>query len=176
MNQKIIRKVKWFWPWQDDQEEAWLEQMSQQGLHLKRAHLLGQYDFLPGQPQDYVYRLDFQDALKRNQKDDYLLLFAEAGWEHLGEMGGWQYFRKLAQPGEEAEIFTDPDTKIQKYKRHLTYMGCIFASFVMLFIGSIDYWQEWMRCLYGIILLSSYIFAMVVSLKIMKRIKELKAL
>ncbi len=37
MNQSIVRISKWFWPWQDDKEEAWLEELSRQGLHLKRA-------------------------------------------------------------------------------------------------------------------------------------------
>jgi predicted phosphoadenosine phosphosulfate sulfurtransferase len=90
MNQTNIRKAKWFWPWQDEQEEAWLEQMSRQGLHLKQAHIAAFYDFVQGSSQNYTYRLDFQDSLKPKNKDEYLRLFTDAGWEHLGQMGGWQ--------------------------------------------------------------------------------------
>ena len=106
----INRKTKWFWLWQDDIEEAWLEQMSQLGLHLKKAQIMAQYDFIQGQPEDFAYRLDFRDSLKRKNKEEYIHLFNDAGWEYLGEMGGWQYFRKPAQPGDDKEIFTDPNT------------------------------------------------------------------
>jgi hypothetical protein len=175
MTQTTVRKSKWFWPWQDDQEEAWLEKMSQQGLHLKQAYILGWYDFIQGQPQNCVYRLDFQDSLKKN-KEAYLRLFIDTGWEYLGEKGGWQYFRKLAEPGSETEIYTDPDTKIQKYKRYLTYLGVINPSYLVVFVAFWGTWPEWMMWLnVGVIILSS-IFSIVISVKITERIKQLKAL
>ena len=102
MEQVITQKTKWFWPWQDQEEETWLEEMSHQGWHLKQAHLAAQYDFVRGEPQNYLYRLDFQDSLKPKAKDEYLRLFADDGWEYLGPMGGWQYFRKPGGAGGEA--------------------------------------------------------------------------
>lgn len=36
MENKTIRKVKWFWGWADEKEEAWLGEMAQQGWHLRR--------------------------------------------------------------------------------------------------------------------------------------------
>ena len=35
MENAIARKYKWFWPWQDEQEEGWLRKISQQGWHLR---------------------------------------------------------------------------------------------------------------------------------------------
>jgi len=70
MNPTIIHKTKWFWPWQDNLEEAWLAQMSQQGLHLKQAHRLARYDFVKGTPETYAYRLDFQDPLKNERREE----------------------------------------------------------------------------------------------------------
>jgi hypothetical protein len=34
----------------------------------------------------------------------------------------WQYFRILAQEGESPEIYTDPDSKVQKYRRLLAFL------------------------------------------------------
>lgn len=176
MNNQIIRKTKWFWPWQDQEEEAWLEKMSHEGFHLKQPRSLGRYQFIPGRPSDYVYRLDFQDSLKNKSKDDYLQLFTETGWEYLGEMGGWQYFRKSSQTSEGSEIFTDPDTKIAKYNRYLTYLGFIFPSYLVIFVAFWGTWPDWMMWLNIAIILIASAFSIVTSVKITRRIKALKAL
>ena len=176
MSQKTYRKAKWFWPWQDNKEEAWLEQMSKQGMHLKRADLFAQYEFIQGQPQDYTYRLDFQDSLKPKNKDAYIRLFTDSGWEHLCQMGGWQYFRKLVQTGESSEIYTDTESKIQKYNRFMTWFGLAFPSYLIVFVALWGSWPEWMMWLnVGIILVFS-IFWGVIFFKVSQRIKELKGL
>ena len=176
MNQKLIRKTKWFWPWQDNQEEIWLEQMSQQGLHLNQAHIMAQYDFIKGQPETYTYRLDFQNSLKSKKNDDYLRIFADAGWEHLGAMSGWQYFRKMVKSGEEPEIFTDSDSKIQKYNRYLTYLGLTYPAFLVVFVTLRNDWPVWLMWFYVAIILFFSIFSIGFSVRISQRIKQLKML
>jgi len=176
MNQTIVRKSKWFWPWQDASEEAWLEQMSRQGLHLTRARQLAQYDFIRGQSQEFTDRLDVQDSLKRKNKDIYLHLFTDDGWEYLGQSGGWQYFRKPVGSSGEREIFTDNESKIQKYNRFATWFGMIFPSYLVIFVALWNSWPEWMMWVnVGVILLLSTFWAFV-SIKIAQRIKQLKAL
>jgi hypothetical protein len=176
MNKKIIRKTKWFWPWQDAQEEAWLEEMSRRGLHLKRADLFAQYEFIPGQPQEYTYRLDFQDSLKPKSKDEYLRLFTDDGWQHVGQMSGWQYFRKPIETGGEREIFTDNASKIQKYNRFAAWFGLAYPSYLVVFValwGSYPEWFMWLNV--GIIMVLSAFWAFI-ALKVAQRIKELKVL
>lgn len=176
MNQIIIRKTKWFWPWQDDKEEAWLEKMSSKGLHLKRADLFAQYEFIQGQPHNYTYRLDFQDSMKPKNKEEYIRLFTDSGWEHLGQMGGWQYFRKLEMPGESGEIFTDSETKIQKYNRFLAWFSMAFPSYLIVFVALWGRWPEWMMWLNVTVILIFAVLWGVISLKVSQRIKQLKAL
>jgi len=36
-------------------------------------------------------------------------------------MTNWQYFRKQVQEGEAPEIFTDVETKVEKYRRLLAF-------------------------------------------------------
>jgi len=69
------------------------------------ASLSGIYTFEAGAPRNDVYRLDFITSNKDYQ--NYLRLFQDAGWVHLGSMGGWQYFRKTRQGNEAPEIYTD---------------------------------------------------------------------
>ncbi len=176
MKQTFIQKTKWFWPWQDNQEETWLGQMAQQGLHLKQAHSMAKYDFIKGDPQHFVYRLDFQDALKRKNTDEYLRIFADAGWEHLGAKRGWQYFRKAVKSGEEPEIFTDTESKIQKYNRYLTYLGMTYPAFLVLFVAVMKGWPRWLLWLNAALLLLFTIYVIVFSVKISQRIKQLRML
>lgn len=125
MGSETRRIVRWFWPWQDEQEEAWLSrQAAQRGLHLLSPAPPGIYTFAVGEPQPVIYRLDYQ-YLKGQDRPSYLQLFRDAGWEYVGQMSNWQYFRRPAVLGEENEIFTDPASKAEKYRRVLPFLMLI---------------------------------------------------
>lgn len=131
----LITKRKWFWAWNDEKEEGWLSEMSQQGLHLEGIPFPGSYQFRKGEPGRYTYRLDYQ-SLKTKDKDSYLQLFSDAGWEIVGEMGGWMYFRYKANNGEPPEIYSDLESKIGKYQRVLGYL-VVFLPILVLMMPNI---------------------------------------
>ena len=154
--EKIVHKIKWFWAWQDDQEEAWLRAMSQRGYHLVSVRPFGSYSFNLGASTDYVYRLDYQTS--RKDMKNYLQLFRDAGWEHIGEMSGWQYFRKEAMPGESPEIYTDVESKVAKYKRLIGYVGFIDILMIVVFSSRIlqhyPYpWWNAVQVVFGVVVL-----------------------
>jgi hypothetical protein len=132
MEKTTVKKFRWFWVWQDEAEESWLDNMSQKGYHLLSVSLPGFYTFLKAEPRNYVYRLDYQTFHKKD-KEEYMQLFRDAGWEYIGEMSSWQYFRKETKPGGVTEIFTDFESKITKYKRVLTYIGFFYFILIILF-------------------------------------------
>ena len=134
MEKKTLRKYKWFWPWQDEEEEAWLREMSQQGWHLSSAGIPLKYDFKSGEPEDIVYRLDYP-GYSRLDKEDYLQLFMDANWEFISERTGWFYFRQPTQPGEELEIYTDAESKISRYQRLQIFLWILALP---LFMGVIN--------------------------------------
>jgi hypothetical protein len=136
---KTVKKFRWFWAWQDEAEEAWLGEMSRKGYHLVAAGIPCIYEFKAGEPKDYVYRLDFQ-SFRKKEREEYLQLFQDAGWEYLGQMSSWQYFRKEAKPGETNEIFTDNESKTEKYKRVLYFLGFFYIILIAVFWGRI--WGE----------------------------------
>lgn len=173
--EKTITKHKWFWAWQDDREEAWLTRMAREGCRLKSINPFGFYTFEAGARQDVVYRLDFQNQNRKQDKLDYLQLFADAGWEHVGTMGGWQYFRKAVAAGEEPELYSDVESKIQKYRR-LSAVFVIFLPIMVLLnhrLSQTTTRSEWYAILLflSLILLITYIFCMI---QFLRRINQLK--
>lgn len=115
MEKQTIRKFKLFFAWNDDKQEAWLSQMGREGWHLQSLGLPGSYTFIAGEPREDVYRLDY--LINRKDYQNYLQLFQDSGWEHVGELGGWQYFRTREQGSQMPEIYTDNASKTQKYGR-----------------------------------------------------------
>ena len=176
MSENTNRKFKWFWPWQDGQEEAWLRSMSQKGWHLFSVGLPCIYRFRVGEAQDYVYRMDYQMHKKEDQQD-YLQLFSDAGWEHVGQMSGWHYFRKEARKGEAPEIFTDVESKVAMYKKVLAFPAFLvvieIAAFSHILWGDNPYsWWFIIRVIY-ILVMVGLIYSII---KLILRIRQLRRL
>jgi len=174
METQILKKHRIFWAWQDEEEEAWLREMAQQGWHLLQPGFLGFFTFQQGEPSDMVYRLDY--ITSKFDRADYLQLFKDSGWEFVGEMMGWQYFRKKARPGEDPQIFTDPESKIQKYRRLLAYFIIFLPIWIVLLnsLGDIPYgYANFIVALFFIFitLIWGYIF-----IRIILRIQQLNRL
>ncbi|MBI3172657.1 MAG: DUF2812 domain-containing protein [Chloroflexi bacterium] len=124
-----LKLFRWFWAWDDDKEEGWLREMARQGWHLQSVALPGRYTFEQGEPRDFVYRLDYFTE----QKDivHYLQIFQDAGWEYVGEMNSWRYFRKETVQGESLEIFSDNESKARKYQRILFILVAILPILIV---------------------------------------------
>jgi hypothetical protein len=173
MEKMKMRKFKWYWPWQDEEQEDWLREMSQKGWHLSSVGLPSFYYFKSGGPEDFVYQLDYRSQSKKDQ-ENYLQLFVDAGWEHVGEMSGWQYFRKPANAEGGLEIFTDRESKIEKYRRRLIFL-LIFLLPLFISLRSLvtrsDYPWMLILLLVTLVLFVLYVF---MCIKIFLRIKQLQ--
>ena len=173
---KKIQKTKWFWPWQDQEEEKWLETQSQKGLHLVKPSLFGRYTFEQGEHIHYIYRLDFHSDVQKD-RDAYIQIFEDTGWEYLGEKS-WQYFRKAFHEGEPTEIFTDTQSKIKKYERLLGYYAgfwfILLISTTVSPIRFIDDLVPWLRLVLLYMNYTIFFISFFVMLKLYNRIKALK--
>lgn len=105
MERKTIRK--WFWVWEFDKEEQWLNTMAQSGWVLDSVGFC-KYNFVKCEPGEYTVRLEMHDP-----DDEYIAFMEETGAEYIGRMVKWIFFRKKALDGP-FEIFSDIDSRISQ--------------------------------------------------------------
>lgn len=116
MNKTII-KFRFFTINGIDQEEAWLRSMAKQGYRLTQVSFPGFYQFEVVEPQDLVYRLDY-NLDGQNHRDQYTQLYQDYGWTYITTMVGYNYFVKPAdQCTDHDVIFSDQSSKIDMIAR-----------------------------------------------------------
>ncbi len=99
------------------QEEEFLSNMSEKGWKFSRATLPGFYHFEKTEPGQVTYRLDYNQEGISN-KDEYIQMFSDCGWEYVCDFVGYSYFRKAGVAGKEKdEIFCDDESRLDMMKR-----------------------------------------------------------
>ena len=167
-----LRKIQWFWAWDDEKEEAWLREMAQAGWHLTAVVPIGIYSFEKGVPRDDVYRLDFFTKTQ-GEKGDYLQLFQDAGWDYVGEYGSWQYFRTTTVNGETPEIFTDNESKSRKYQR-LMFLLIIFLPIYSTAINSLSKAEGTFYKIFSVIMAMFMLLYAYAMIRLLHRVTQLK--
>jgi hypothetical protein len=95
---KTVRK--YFFIWEYEKEEHWLNDMSQKGWQLKWTSI-GRYVFESGEPGAYIYRLELLENNPNSKENlSYLLFLIETGIEMVGECRNWIYLRRKASEGD----------------------------------------------------------------------------
>jgi hypothetical protein len=114
-----------------DKEENWLNRMTAEGHLLATAGPL--YSFIPITPGSAVVRTDYRPRMSAADFDDYVSLFSDAGWQHLrgSRTSGYQYFAST-DGATDAEIFSDPGSKAQRYRRALGVNAALAFPFLVL--------------------------------------------
>lgn len=112
---KVIRK--WFWVWDFEKEEQWLNTMAQSGWLLKKVGF-GRYEFIPCEAGAYTVRLEMHD-----HDPEYVRFMVETGAQYIGQMAQWAYFCKKTADGD-FDIFSDLDSRIA----HLRRIGRMLAG------------------------------------------------
>lgn len=165
----IVRR-RWFWAWQDHKQEAWFESMSREGWHLQNVDWLT-YTFERGEPTEYVYRLDY-----RPDKDEheFQAFVQEAGWQTIAKTTGWLYFRLPAQSGQPAELYTDPEGKIARYKRLIGITAATSPVYMVILVSQLKKFPFWLAVLYVTVFVAAMAFYTVSLIKLNGRIKELE--
>ncbi|HML51933.1 MAG TPA: DUF2812 domain-containing protein [Propionicimonas sp.] len=132
-----------------DKEERWLNEMAGAGWLLQKRGI--GYRFSAIEPGSVVVRVDYRDrVLSRADFDNYVVLFADSGWQHLdgSRWGGSQYFAATgADP--DADIFSDAESRAERYRRSLlarsgTAIPFLVLGFILLNSGDYRAWpQQW---------------------------------
>ncbi len=127
--------LKFFTIPQYQQEEDYLSAMSEKGWKFIRVTLPGLYHFEKCEPKKVTYRLDYNLDGIRN-KAEYVQMFSDCGWEYIGGVAGYSYFRKECEAGEEREeIFCDDASRLDMMKRvfigRIIPLVIIFAAIIV---------------------------------------------
>lgn len=111
-------KLRFFTIPQWEKEADWLRSMHQQGWKLQRITPPCWYRFERCTPEDVIYQLDFNPE-GIEQKEEYVQMFQDCGWEYIQDMVGYSYFRKAVSEMSDAdeEIFCDEDSRLDMMKR-----------------------------------------------------------
>lgn len=124
-------EFKWFTIPQYKKEEEYLRKMHNSGWKLSRVTFPGFYHFTECTPEDVVYQLDYNLDGTKN-KNQYVLMFSDSGWEYLFDFVGFSYFKKPVQQmdGNE-EIFCDDESRLDMMKR--IFKGRVYPLLILFF-------------------------------------------
>lgn len=129
---------KWFWAWEFDKEEKWLNEMAAKGLTLSSMHFI-KYVFEETEPGEYQVRIELLDnAPTHAESESYIRFVEETGAEQVASWVNWVYFRKKTADGP-FELFSDNSSRIRMLNRVislLTTLGimCLIAGGWNLFL------------------------------------------
>jgi hypothetical protein len=163
-------KRRWFWAWQDEKEEAWLESMAREGWHLRGVDFLT-YTFEQGEPREDVYRLDFRTS---KETAEYVEFVRGAGWQFIGKMSSWLYFRAPASAEAPTELYTDAEGKISKYQRIIGVLLITSPAYWVVFLRSVERLPAWLGVPVTLIFVSVTVLYAVAMFKLIGRINQLK--
>ena len=102
--------TKWFFVWDFDKEEQWLNEMAMNGWVLCSVSFCT-YTFERCEPGEYMVRLEMHGV-----DEDYIRFMEETGCEYIGRVFQWIYFRRSSEYGE-FDIFSDIDSRISHLNR-----------------------------------------------------------
>lgn len=137
-----MKKMKYFSNY--EKEEKWLREMALQGWFLTGAPLFS-YSFEKGEPQDVTFRIDFRTFKNKDDFADYVQMFADSGWQHIGgtKNTGTQYFVQTGGNYND-DIFSDNRSKAGRYLRTSKMWFSLLLPYSVLFFsllvqGTIDF-------------------------------------
>lgn len=123
---------KYFMIYNHEKEEEYLREMSKSGWKFTNVSGLGMYHFEKIEPEDVIYRLDYNKEGREN-KSEYVQIFSDCGWEYIQDHAEYSYFRKPAAEADgNEEIFCDDESKFEMLKR--VFMGRVRLLIVLFFL------------------------------------------
>lgn len=139
MAKKYKKEFHFFTLTDFEEEEIFLREKHKNGQKFVKVQLPGIYCFEECEPEDVVYRLDFNPK-SEGDKSSYQQMFADYGWEYMQDLNEFSYFRKKAENEEEGdmEIFSDMTSRFDMVKRiFMKRMVPFLAIFFLIVVPNI---------------------------------------
>lgn len=129
---------RWFWAWDFEEEEVWLNEMAYQGWALDKVGFC-KYYFKSYEPGEYVVRLQMLEnnpAMAESQ--EYIAFVEDTGAEYIGSVARWAYFRKKAADGR-FELFSDISSMMNQLRRIINLALFCMVLNLLLGINALQY-------------------------------------
>lgn len=153
----------WWWGWNPEDIETWLEAMERGGWNLVHVGFLGvRFRFRGGECRQVRYCVDYQN----NPDAEYHSLLADDGWHLVWRELGWHLWQK-PYVHERPNIFTDMASLVQRNRRLSTVLDacaaaelCTFAAIVPAHLSGLSplqvaFYGVW-AALTGVILMAAW--------------------
>lgn len=132
---KTKKEFKYFTIFRYEEEQEYLSDMHRHGWKLTKISGIGTYHFEECQPEEVVYQLDYNQE-GRKQKEEYVQMFSDCGWEYLFDFVDYSYFRKpKAEMQGDEEIFCDTQSRLEMmdrvYKGRMVPLLVLFCALLM---------------------------------------------
>ena len=130
---KIVHK--WFWDWNFEKEEQWLNDMADKGFVLTSVGL-AKYTFEECVPGEFTIRTEkLKNRISHPESKKYIQFIEETGAEKIDSHLDWVYFRKK-NDGTQFELYSDNKSKIKHLSRMLSFF--LMLGLFNLYIGSLN--------------------------------------
>ena len=120
---------RWWWVWNFDAEERWLNEMAMQGWALVSVGVF-RYTFERCEPEEHIGRAECRIA-----DQDYISFVEETGAEYIGRCLHWIYFRRKSELGS-FELLSDIDSQM-KHLRTI-FNVAVAAGILNIVLGIIN--------------------------------------
>ena len=168
---KEVKTVwRWWWGWNTEKIENWLEEMEKKGWNLIKIDLFQtRFTFKKGKSRKMRYCWDYPNYTG----DNYFEIFKEDGWESMdNKMGPWFIWRK-PYDDERPNIYTDKKSLIEKNNRQIrTVIFGVVVTLILLAIVLIVNFS--LSKLISAILILSMVFYGYIIVKLYQYNKKLK--
>ena len=173
-----MRKVihKWFWIWDFDKEEKWLNDMATKGLALISVSFC-RYEFEDCVPGEYKICLEFlENHFRSAENEKYIEFLEETDAEHIGTLVRWGYFRKRTTE-ENFKLFSDNASRIKHLTRIISFIALLCG--VNFYIGCYNLFLYFYMPnpinIIGIVNLLIAVLCMIGSIRLFFKRKKLKS-
>jgi hypothetical protein len=168
-----MKKFKLFFIWQDGKEEAWLHDLSEKGLRLDSVGFPFTYHFSAIPLNKYAYQLTaLNDA--GMSFDTFKEIFLKSGWEHIGRMNGWHYFRKEVSGEGEPVLEWGSKTKADRYQKFMMLLVGLLPFLLIIFPA---FGKRFAPPLFDVLRIAYFIFLALyttITFKVYQRVNQLR--
>ena len=121
---------RWWWAWNFDKEEQWLNEMAMEGWALYDAGFCV-YRFEKSEPGEYTIRMEMHRC-----DSEYIEFMEGTGAEHVGRCAQWIFFRKKSSLGQ-FDIFSDIDSRVRHLNSLIKLMLLVALANILIGISNI---------------------------------------